>query len=831
MMHKEWDPIFQLYGGDRGEPQYNAFRTRYREYIVSQKMELRPLTGEDLRAVLAKKSTRTAPGVDGWRMAELRAMPVVLLDAWAELFNAVETTGKWPKALLTALVTLIPKGGERTPLNHRPITVTSAVYRLWACARLRDITLWQEKWIDDSQHGFRPKRGTDSILMELSTQLEEALLTGTPLNGIALDFVKCFDRVPQQIAFGLMQDLGLHERILTPLKAMYANLKRRFRFPTGVGSEFRVTNGILQGCPISVIMVNALVSVMVKCVMTEVPGAWSLSYADDVYLLARLAEVLTRATNKVIEFGDRTEMRLNGKKSQGFSTKNEIGPSLVCTGSSFKVAGEIKSLGVNLSMDGNHRLDKLDAAEGRLTRLGALPLGFENKSTMLTSTVLPSCLYGATYAAPSDDQLKKMCTAAVVSLWGPQFGMRNPVSVLSVLLPGHTAHPLSKVIYGTINSLVRESLASPRLRQRVGEIIGLYQDRDDDEVMGPIGVLRNRWLPFLGKGWSFVADLHGDTAVAHKVRQAIRPAVAKRLIEKRSTFVGMEAGACPSTNYWWKKLQARRPLVSFRLRRIISGAVFTTHPRVWGRKLDGPGVENPALACDVCDHRSQTTTSMTEHALWECEPARSVLESEQYAEVKREGLPAATALHGIVPRGADKAGKERARMVQQYLLKVVTVRDARAAEKSKRVLTSNPWDEVTTGRQHDVPTEALLKANGASGAVLTFHLKNVLKWLRGLRWYDGKKKTSVTTMELAIDYEQTTRRSLIGPLDDQDLLTEKAARMRYILGRIQKCSARCGRSAFPANAKSRVHTLRHLGGPTAHGYDRRPLFSSSQTAP
>eukprot|EP01064_Diplonema_japonicum_P036685 TRINITY_DN8334_c0_g1_i2.p2 TRINITY_DN8334_c0_g1~~TRINITY_DN8334_c0_g1_i2.p2 ORF type:complete len:117 (+),score=11.52 TRINITY_DN8334_c0_g1_i2:1615-1965(+) len=82
-------------------------------------------------------------------MAELRAMPVTLLNAWAVLFNAIETTGRWPKALLTALVTLIPKGGERTPLNHRPTR---------ACARLRDITAWQEKWIDDSQHGFRPKR-------------------------------------------------------------------------------------------------------------------------------------------------------------------------------------------------------------------------------------------------------------------------------------------------------------------------------------------------------------------------------------------------------------------------------------------------------------------------------------------------------------------------------------------------------------------------------------------------------------------------------------------------------------------------------------------------
>eukprot|EP01064_Diplonema_japonicum_P028490 TRINITY_DN437_c0_g1_i3.p1 TRINITY_DN437_c0_g1~~TRINITY_DN437_c0_g1_i3.p1 ORF type:complete len:1363 (+),score=232.88 TRINITY_DN437_c0_g1_i3:2601-6689(+) len=834
MMHAEWDGVLQMYGEGHEEPSYEAFKARYGPYISTHDMVLQPLTGADLRAVLAKKSTRTAPGVDGWRMAELRAMPNVLLDAWAMLFNAIEVTGKWPKALLTALVTLIPKGGERTPLNHRPITVTSAVYRLWACARLRDISPWQEKWADDSQHGFRPRHGTDSILMELSTQLETAMLTNTPLNGIALDFVKCFDRVPQKVAFGLMQDLGLHQRILTPLKAMYAGLKRRFRFPTGVGSEFHVTNGILQGCPISVILVNALVSVMVKCVIAEVPGSRSLSYADDAYLLARLVEVLKRATNKTIEFCERTGMRLNENKSQAFSTKDEIGPWLKCTGSSFRVTKGIKALGVILNMNGKHSLDKLHSAEGRLSRLGALPLSFGNKASMLTGTVLPSCLYGTTYAAPSDNQLKKLCTATVTSLWGPRFRMRSPMAVLNVLLPGHTAYPQAKIVYNTVNCLVRESLTSPQLWQRVNEIVTLYREREDDEERGPLGVLLKRWLPFLNKGWSFIEGLRAlvPSARRHEVRQAIRPAVAKELIHGRSSFAGMEAGACPSTNAWWRKLQSRRPLISYRLRRIISGAVFTVHPRVWGKQLDErEGVESSSLACDVCDHRCQTTTEVTEHALWECAPARAALTNERYGGMTRSDLPAVTALHGIIPRGATGAAKQQAAVVQRYLLDVVSRRDARAAERSTRILTTNPWDEITTGKQHTVPTVELLKSNGASGKVLMFYMKSVLRWLKSLRWYAGRKLTSVTTMELAVDYEQATRQSLAGPLDDQDWLTEKAGRMRYILGRIQKCTAKSGKNAFPANAKTRVHTLRQLGGPTAHGYDRRPLFSSSQTAP
>ncbi|KAJ9458472.1 hypothetical protein DIPPA_34259 [Diplonema papillatum] len=57
--------------------------------------------------------------------------------------------------MLTSLVSLIPKTDDTSPTNLRPITVTSCVYRLWACRRLQDAMEWQDGWILPSQHGFR----------------------------------------------------------------------------------------------------------------------------------------------------------------------------------------------------------------------------------------------------------------------------------------------------------------------------------------------------------------------------------------------------------------------------------------------------------------------------------------------------------------------------------------------------------------------------------------------------------------------------------------------------------------------------------------------------
>ena len=58
------------------------------------------------------------------------------------------------------------------------------------------------------------------------------------------DYSKCFDRVPQGILLRLLRELGMARRVLTPLRAMYENLRRRFRVGGGLGEEFQATNGI-----------------------------------------------------------------------------------------------------------------------------------------------------------------------------------------------------------------------------------------------------------------------------------------------------------------------------------------------------------------------------------------------------------------------------------------------------------------------------------------------------------------------------------------------------------------------------------------------------------
>ena len=79
--------------------------------------------------------------------------------------------------------------------------------------------------------------------------------------------------------------MGLHVRVLKPLQKMYSRLRRRFRVAGSVGKEFLATNGVLQGCPLSILLLNALVSVWAHAVQAEVPGASPQVYVDDADVL------------------------------------------------------------------------------------------------------------------------------------------------------------------------------------------------------------------------------------------------------------------------------------------------------------------------------------------------------------------------------------------------------------------------------------------------------------------------------------------------------------------------------------------------------------------
>ena len=91
--------------------------------------------------------------------------------------------------------------------------------------------------------------------------LELARLKGWRLEGLSLDYVKCFDLIPQAVVLRIARALGMDDGVLRALAAMYWQLRRAFRLAGALGAWWQATKGIIQGCPCSVILINLLTTV------------------------------------------------------------------------------------------------------------------------------------------------------------------------------------------------------------------------------------------------------------------------------------------------------------------------------------------------------------------------------------------------------------------------------------------------------------------------------------------------------------------------------------------------------------------------------------------
>eukprot|EP01063_Lacrimia_lanifica_P009520 TRINITY_DN164_c3_g1_i2.p1 TRINITY_DN164_c3_g1~~TRINITY_DN164_c3_g1_i2.p1 ORF type:complete len:1828 (+),score=137.10 TRINITY_DN164_c3_g1_i2:784-6267(+) len=486
-----WAPLFERYA-EGGAPEYNVFARRYgpavariRERQRTGRAAVLPeLTVEELRITLKKMKRDAAPGIDGWRVRELAALPDVLLEEMVEAFRMIERTGRWPDALMRSEVVLIPKvldGATPTAAEMRPLNVMSVAYRMWSATRLRHMMDWQETWIAEGQHGFRRRQGCDDVLLRMGVWMEEALVDGMPLNPACFDFAKCFDSVPVEVVFALAEELGMPETVRRPLMGVYDQLRRRYRVPGGVGEEFRASAGIVQGDALSVLLINLLLAVWSEDVqLQELTRKAPQLYADDISAAVESPVALAKLTCSLLEFCEHTGMRMAIPKC-GWMTLDEttdIGPfpavtevwaesvngqkvvvesggglvRITVAGERLRLVDRLVCLGATLRTKGagQQGAERMrEAGEGtNLQKIAQLPTTQAHRTTMVGETTIQRAIWGALVEDPSAGEVRALARRVEAAVHGPNpMNLRSVPLALSLVRKGHVVDPAVRLLY------------------------------------------------------------------------------------------------------------------------------------------------------------------------------------------------------------------------------------------------------------------------------------------------------------------------------------------------------------------------------------------------
>ena len=571
-----------------------------------------------LRNVARSFNTRTAGGLDSWPSHVVRLLSDGALASLLLIFRYIESGGGWPSMLHEIRVALVPKpeSDHMEVSNWRPISITSVVYRLYTKWRLVSIMPCVLPNLSSSGVvGGLPTLRSEMEVLELAVAPEAwARQAHTTAVGIAMDATKCFDKVPWPSALSVCRSVGFPD-FLVALFDMYLGQKRHTSLRGYIDTcTWNLEKGILQGCPISVLVLCSLVSSWHSCLDELGSHVRSVSFVDDRLLTATNHDQLLKAWSLSLDWDRRHHWVLNPKKSCAFSV-GLPSPQLSVEGDTVPVKDVVRYLGVEVPFKYNVPRSLLELRYSNtmscLKRSAQLPKGLSinARARAIEVAAMSEWAYGIVSMPPPQQMLSKLATSARRALWAERKAMHSFHLVSALVFRPHRLSPWGASVYSHVMFCLRA------LHHRKSHLVDMVRDAPTRTRMrGPIQVMFHylSQCSFTHVGeWrvSFREKIYNLCSCdmkcfGHSLREGIRLALISLATRKRPHLRMTIHLDLPRTVKFVRR--AGNPWISEMVTLLCDG--------LWqGQRLFHAG-KRPSKACPHCSDPCEDTT----HVLWHC---------------------------------------------------------------------------------------------------------------------------------------------------------------------------------------------------------------------
>src|SRR6185437_10598778 len=192
------------------------------------------------------------PGHDGVSTLLLKSILTSILDPLVYLINLSMDKGIYPDILKISQIVPIFKSGDCLQCcNYGPISILSAFNKVYEKLLYSRIVKFLEKFnlLSNCQFGFRAAKSTEHALLDVVSEIREALNNGEYCAGFFLDLSRAFDIIDHDILLEKFRWFGIRGVAHDLLKSYLSSRKHQTKIGTsGVLSGFlRSKIGIPQG--------------------------------------------------------------------------------------------------------------------------------------------------------------------------------------------------------------------------------------------------------------------------------------------------------------------------------------------------------------------------------------------------------------------------------------------------------------------------------------------------------------------------------------------------------------------------------------------------------
>ena len=523
-----------------------------------------------------------------------------------------------------------------TPLDIRPICLSPLIYRIWAKTRFQQLQAWHAAWLPEHLHGGAPGKETTDCYYKLAMEIEYSHTQNHPLFAIFWDYAKCFDNVAWTIESGLLKELGMPMPVHDAMFSFSASIMRRFKFGNSVGPSFPNTNSIMQGCPLAIIRINALLSAWANAFSSNPDTALCQYgvYFDDKNARATSCQQLQQVIDFTADFDRSVDAVVNYGKTTAFSTspagRKEV-RHITIDGHAIATADAERLLGAQLSFTkkrdralANQRAMKyLAAAE----RISLCPLNISARHTLLTSAGASKYTFGLELGA-CDRKLESALRSKVLSaLWRGR-SIKSSDIAFTLCFKGHRIDPVQLRVICPFVVARRQLIKFPDIRP-FWQHLWFTTERQRAKIkdgrsnaVGPLLVMQSacnslswEWISPFEFRFSFGHGLHCTLNILtpdteyflHILRLGASRMLWQRAASQRKELRGIQHGIDKTATL---SVLNRRSLLEYDrgiLRSILACAIYTQRHLFKTQQADHP-------ICPYCWEAEETLI----HLFWRC---------------------------------------------------------------------------------------------------------------------------------------------------------------------------------------------------------------------